>query len=158
MDFKGTGAENFYLMYLRFLDILLSSSSLHVKAIELLSHCKILFCLQLDYILGKNPTKMSYLVGYGRRYPQQVHHRGASIPVNANSNCSDGFKWLHTRQPNPNVAVGALVGGPSFSDTYMDSRDNISQSEPTTYNSALIVGLISGLITSSSQVESFVKN
>ncbi|OIT00453.1 PREDICTED: endoglucanase 2-like [Nicotiana attenuata] len=113
---------------------------------------------QLDYILGNNPTEMSYLVGYGSRYPQQVHHRGASIPVDDNSNCSDGFKWLHTREPNPNVAVGALVGGPSLSDTYMDFRNNISQSETTTYNSALIVGLISGLITSSSQVESFVKN
>lgn len=118
----------------------------------------LLFCFQLDYILGNNSMEMSYLVGYGSRYPQQVHHRGASIPVNANSNCSDGFKWLHTRHSNPNVAVGALVGGPSLSDTYMDSRNNISQSEPTTYNSALIVGLISGLITSSSQVESFVKN
>ncbi|XP_075091321.1 endoglucanase 2-like [Nicotiana tabacum] len=114
--------------------------------------------LQLDYILGNNPMEMSYLVGYGSRYPQQVHHRGASIPVDVNSNCSDGFKWLHTREPNPNVAVGALVGGPSLSDTYMDSRNNISQSETTTYNTALIVGLISGLITSSSLVESFVRN
>lgn len=102
--------------------------------------------------------EIGYLVGYGSRYPQQVHHRGASIRVNANSNCRDGFKWLHTRHPNPNVAVGALVGGPSLSDTYMDSRNNTSESEPTIYNSALIVGLISGLITSSSQVESFVKN
>ncbi|XP_059293066.1 endoglucanase 2-like [Lycium ferocissimum] len=113
---------------------------------------------QLDYILGDNPMEMSYLVGYGSRYPQQVHHRGASIPVDANSNCSDGFKWLHTRHPNPNVAVGALVGGPSLSDTYTDSRNNTKESEPTTYNSALLVGLISSLITSSSQVESFVKN
>ncbi|KAK4346922.1 hypothetical protein RND71_033261 [Anisodus tanguticus] len=113
---------------------------------------------QLDYILGNNRMEMSYLVGYGSRYPQQVHHRGASIPVDANSNCSDGFKWLHREHPNPNVAVGALVGGPSLSDTYTDSRNNTKESEPTTYNSALIVGLISGLITASSQLESFVKN
>ncbi|KAJ8567611.1 hypothetical protein K7X08_019819 [Anisodus acutangulus] len=46
---------------------------------------------QLDYILGNNPMETSYLVGYGSRYPQQVHHRGASIPMDANSNCSDGF-------------------------------------------------------------------
>ncbi|CAN4083417.1 unnamed protein product [Withania somnifera] len=113
---------------------------------------------QLDYILGNNRMEMSYLVGYGSRYPQQVHHRGASIPVDANSNCTDGFKWLHTRHPNPNVAVGALVGGPSINDTYSDSRNKAIESEPTIYNSALIVGLVSGLITSSSQVESFVKN
>ena len=34
---------------------------------------------QVDYILGKNPKGMSYMVGYGSSFPQQVHHRGASI-------------------------------------------------------------------------------
>ncbi|KAE8724216.1 Endoglucanase 11 [Hibiscus syriacus] len=34
---------------------------------------------QVDYILGSNPMNMSYLVGYGSKYPTRVHHRGASI-------------------------------------------------------------------------------
>ncbi|RVW98069.1 Endoglucanase 13 [Vitis vinifera] len=34
---------------------------------------------QVDYILGKNPKGMSYMVGYGSSFPRQVHHRGASI-------------------------------------------------------------------------------
>ncbi|KAE8010608.1 hypothetical protein FH972_006965 [Carpinus fangiana] len=68
---------------------------------------------QVDYVLGKNLMKMSYLVGYGSNYPQYVHHRGASIPVDADTGCSDGFKWLNSCNPNPNVAVRALVGGPS---------------------------------------------
>ncbi|KAM3281999.1 hypothetical protein P3S67_027646 [Capsicum chacoense] len=34
---------------------------------------------QVDYILGENPRKMSYMVGFGTNYPQQIHHRGASI-------------------------------------------------------------------------------
>ncbi|GJN06466.1 hypothetical protein PR202_ga24195 [Eleusine coracana subsp. coracana] len=34
---------------------------------------------QVDYILGSNPRATSYMVGYGTTYPQQAHHRGASI-------------------------------------------------------------------------------
>jgi len=106
-------------------------------------------------VLGNNPMKMSYLIGYGSNYPQYAHHRGSSIPVDAKTGCRDGFKWLNSSHPNPNVAVGALVGGPFLNETYNDSRRNSMQCEPTTYNSALIVGLLSGLITSSSMVESF---
>ncbi|KAK8560462.1 hypothetical protein V6N13_082900 [Hibiscus sabdariffa] len=110
---------------------------------------------QADYVLGSNPLKMSFLVGYGDKYPQYVHHRGASIPVDATTGCSDGFQWLTSPKPNPNVAVGALVGGPFLNETFIDSRNNSMQAEPTTYNSALIVGLLSSLVTTSSAVKSF---
>lgn len=110
---------------------------------------------QADYVLGKNPLKMSFLLGYGDKYPQYVHHRGASIPADATTGCTDGFKWLDSTQPNPNVAVGGLVGGPFLNETYIDSRNNSMQAEPTTYNSALIVGLLSSLVTTSSAVKSF---
>ncbi|KAK6150697.1 hypothetical protein DH2020_015629 [Rehmannia glutinosa] len=112
--------------------------------------------MQVDYVLGNNPMNMSYLVGYGSNYPQYVHHRGASIPTDANTGCSDGFMWLNSTNPNPNVAVGALVGGPFLNDTFIDSRNNTQQTEPTTYNSAVLVGLLSGLITTSSLPHSFL--
>lgn len=99
--------------------------------------------------------RMSYLVGYGSSYPQYVHHRGASIPVDAGTGCRDGFKWLDSPNPNPNVAVGALVGGPFMNETYIDSRNNSMQGEPSTYNSALIVALLSGLVTTSPVAKSF---
>ncbi|KAL3514754.1 hypothetical protein ACH5RR_027471 [Cinchona calisaya] len=110
---------------------------------------------QADYVLGNNPEKMSYVVGYGDNYPKFVHHRGASIPTDSNTGCKDGFQWLDSDKPNPNVAVGGLVGGPFLNETYIDSRNNSMQAEPTTYNSALIVGLLSGLVTTSSVVQSF---
>ncbi|KAI3747716.1 hypothetical protein L6452_10314 [Arctium lappa] len=110
---------------------------------------------QADYVLGNNPMNMSYLVGYGLNYPRYVHHRGASIPGNATTGCEDGFKWLNSTKPNPNLAIGAVVGGPFLNDTYIDSRNNSMQAEPTTYNSAFFVGLLSGLVTSSSVVRSF---
>ncbi|KAG5108487.1 hypothetical protein JHK84_045394 [Glycine max] len=89
---------------------------------------------QADYVLGENPMKMSYLVGYGTQYPKYLHHRGSSIAVNATTGCKDGFKWFESPHPNPNVAFGALVGGPFFNETYNDFRNNSMQSEPTTYN------------------------
>ncbi|XP_042429892.1 endoglucanase 24-like isoform X1 [Zingiber officinale] len=109
---------------------------------------------QVDYILGDNPMKLSYLVGYGNSYPQQVHHRGASIPADATTGCN-GFQWLSSTEPNPNVAQGALVGGPFKNDSYIDLRNNSMQSEPSTYNSAALVGLLSGLVTTSSVSTSF---
>uniref|UniRef100_A0A0R0JMF9 cellulase n=1 Tax=Glycine max TaxID=3847 RepID=A0A0R0JMF9_SOYBN len=29
---------------------------------------------QVDYILGSNPANMSYMVGYGAKYPERIHH------------------------------------------------------------------------------------
>ncbi|KAJ9186466.1 hypothetical protein P3X46_002036 [Hevea brasiliensis] len=110
---------------------------------------------QADYVLGDNPLKMSFLVGYGDKYPQYVHHRGASIPADATTGCKDGWKWLDSEKPNPNVAVGALVGGPFLNETYDDSRNNSMQGEPSTYNGAVVVGLLSSLVTTSSVVQSF---
>jgi hypothetical protein len=103
----------------------------------------------VNYILGDNPMKLSYLVGYGSSYPQQVHHRGASIPADAKTGCK-GFQYLHSPGQNPNVAIGALVGGPFQNDSFVDSRDNAVQTESSTYNSGTLVGLLSGLVTTSS--------
>ncbi|KAL8161754.1 hypothetical protein V2J09_013243 [Rumex salicifolius] len=110
---------------------------------------------QADYVLGNNPMNLSFVVGYGDRYPRFVHHRGASIPANATTNCKDGFKWLKSKEPDPHVAIGGLLGGPFLNETYIDSRNNSMQAEPTTYNNALLVGLLSGLVTTSSVVQSF---
>ncbi|KAE9603535.1 putative cellulase [Lupinus albus] len=110
---------------------------------------------QADYVLGKNPMGISFLVGYGDKFPEFVHHRGASIPKDSKIGCKEGFKWLDSTEPNPNVATGALVGGPFLNETFIDSRNNSMQTEPTTYNSAIIVGLLSSLVTTSSAVQSF---
>lgn len=102
--------------------------------------------MQVDYILGQNPSKMSYMVGYGERYPQHVHHRGSSLPsVHVHPSpiqCSSGFQYLYAGSPNPNVLVGAIVGGPDNRDGYYDDRNNYQQSEPATYINAPFVGAL----------------
>ncbi|GAB2228744.1 hypothetical protein Droror1_Dr00022873 [Drosera rotundifolia] len=105
---------------------------------------------QVHYILGSNPRKMSYLVGYGPNYPKRVHHRGASI-VSYRENkafigCTQGYDiWYGRPEPNPNVVVGALVGGPDSEDRFRDDRGNYMQTEACTYNTAPLVGVFAKL-------------
>ncbi|KAJ6294507.1 hypothetical protein OIU76_022558 [Salix suchowensis] len=101
---------------------------------------------QVDYILGSNPLGMSYMVGYGPKFPQRIHHRGSSLPstniVHKHIGCHDGNGYLTTNKPNQNVLVGAIVGGPDNNDQFPDTRLNASQSEPTTYLNAPFVGVL----------------
>ncbi|KAJ4917540.1 Endoglucanase 5 [Raphanus sativus] len=93
---------------------------------------------------------MSYLVGYGPKYPLRVHHRGASIPSifvqRSSVSCVQGFdSWYRRSQADPNVIHGALVGGPDQNDNYSDDRANYEQSEPTLSGTAPLVGLFAKL-------------
>ncbi|XP_060168494.1 endoglucanase 24-like [Lycium barbarum] len=101
---------------------------------------------QVDYILGDNPKGMSYMVGYSNYYPQKIHHRGSSLPSIKDHPpsiaCKEGSVYFNSSQPNPNVLVGAIVGGPGEDDTYDDSRDEFRKSEPTTYINAPFVGAL----------------
>ncbi|KAK8946837.1 Endoglucanase 13 [Platanthera zijinensis] len=107
---------------------------------------------QADYILGKNPKQMSYLVGFEDHYPIYVHHRGASIPsksvLPATVGCLQGFEqWFDSKKGNPNVIFGALVGGPDHQDFFVDQRSNYEQTEPAIAGNAPLVGLFAKLDT-----------
>ncbi|WOL10316.1 endoglucanase 3 [Canna indica] len=111
---------------------------------------------QVDYILGDNPQQMSYMVGYGARYPQRVHHRGSSLPSVATHPakiaCSAGFASFHSTGPNPNPLTGAVVGGPDANDRFPDDRSDYERSEPATYINAPLVGALAYLAHSSGQL------
>lgn len=101
---------------------------------------------QVDYILGTNPLKMSYMVGYGSKFPRKIHHRGSSLPSvdqhPASINCQGGTPYFQSNDPNPNLLIGAVVGGPDKGDSYSDSRADFVHTEPTTYINAPLVGLL----------------
>lgn len=101
---------------------------------------------QVDYILGENPNGMSYMVGYSDRYPQRIHHRGSSLPSVRDHpqfiGCKEGSVYFNSSGPNPNVLVGAVVGGPGEDDLYEDDRADFRKSEPTTYINAPFVGVL----------------
>ncbi|XP_050205173.1 endoglucanase 7 [Mercurialis annua] len=100
---------------------------------------------QIDYILGKNPMNMSYVVGYGTKFPRHVHHRGASIPNDKKKySCTGGWKWRDSRNANPNNITGAMVGGPDRFDNFHDVRTNFNFTEPTLAGNA---GLVAALVS-----------
>ncbi|XP_062192775.1 endoglucanase 20-like [Phragmites australis] len=100
---------------------------------------------QVDYILGKNPMGMSYMVGFGTKFARRIHHRGSSIPsikvLPRKVTCNEGFSsWFPTSNLNPNIHVGAIVGGPDGNDQFRDNRGDSTHSEPATYINAAFVG------------------
>ncbi|GFY94427.1 glycosyl hydrolase 9B18 [Actinidia rufa] len=79
-------------------------------------------------------------------YPQRIHHRGSSLPSIKDHpqmiGCKEGSVYFNSSDPNPNVLVGAIVGGPGEDDAYDDNREDFRKSEPTTYINAPFVGVL----------------
>ncbi|AXB42214.1 glycoside hydrolase family 9 protein [Amycolatopsis albispora] len=84
---------------------------------------------QIDYTLGDNPRKSSYLIGFGQNSPRNPHHRTAH-----------GSWTDNLQQPaqNRHVLYGALVGGPGQpDDSYVDNRgDYVANEVALDYNAA----------------------
>lgn len=85
---------------------------------------------QMEYLLGNNSSGRSYLLGYGDKWPVNIHHRAA----------------------NPDKAAakytlyGALVGGPTDSSgSYNDNTDSYSCTEPALDYNGCFALAISGL-------------
>ncbi|GAT34732.1 cellulose binding domain-containing protein [Terrimicrobium sacchariphilum] len=77
---------------------------------------------QINYILGDNPARRSYLVGFGNNPPMNPHHRAShDSPDNDINNPAN----------NAHILYGALVGGPSSLDDfdYEDNRRDVRQNE-----------------------------
>lgn len=75
---------------------------------------------QINYILGKNPSQRSYMIGYGENYPQNPHHRTAH------------GSWLNSvkkPQNTRNLLIGALVGGPDEQEIWEDDRNDWVRNE-----------------------------
>ncbi|KAM0952516.1 putative cellulase [Dioscorea sansibarensis] len=110
--------------------------------------------MQMDYLLGINPQRRSYMAGFGKNPPKQAHHRGASVPVlspQTEVNCGMSFgEWFDNDHPNPNELTGAIVGGPDRQDNFIDKRSQSSMLEPCTYINSLAVGVLAKLAAHSS--------
>ncbi|XP_047330039.1 endoglucanase 8-like [Impatiens glandulifera] len=151
--FKAGGSNMQHVTSLSFLLLAYSNYLSHAKSVvpcgQLTATPAMLKQLakrQVDYILGDNPIRMSYMVGYGARYPQRIHHRASSLPsIRAHPDkiaCKQGSTYFLSPNPNPNLLIGAVVGGPNISDSYPDSRPYFEESEPTTYINAPLLGLL----------------
>ncbi|GJN03531.1 hypothetical protein PR202_ga20986 [Eleusine coracana subsp. coracana] len=91
-----TNAAFLLTVYSRYLT---SSSELHCPAASSsVDELAALARAQADYVLGNNPTGVSYMVGYSHRFPRQVHHRAASIV----SHRADG-RFIGSVLPNRSI-------------------------------------------------------
>ena len=90
---------------------------------------------QMEYLLGKNNNGLSYLIGYGSKYPQFPHHRGSAQNLST-SESTDKQKY---------VLWGALVGGPDGNGTYLDITDKYQYSEVAIDYNAAMVGALAGM-------------
>jgi len=96
---------------------------------------------QCHYALGDN-NGFSYLVGFGSSYPLRPHHRAASCPLKP-APC--GWDQYNSGAANPQVLIGALVGGPSQDDSFNDQRGDYIHNEVTTDYNAGFTGALARL-------------
>jgi endoglucanase len=92
---------------------------------------------QIDYMLGDNPRRSSFVVGFGQNPPRNPHHRTAH------------GSWTNSIQSpvdNRHVLYGALVGGPpSPDDRYVDDRNDYVMNEVATDYNAAFTGALARL-------------
>ena len=94
---------------------------------------------QIAYILGDNPHRRSYVVGFGNNPPRNPHHRAAhGSPTNNINDPPD----------NRHVLYGALVGGPSSPDdsSYSDERVNHRTNEVALDYNAGFTGALARMV------------
>eukprot|EP01133_Synstelium_polycarpum_P007343 gene7343-8552_t len=89
---------------------------------------------QVSYILGDNPNKQSFIVGYGPNHPINPHHRSSHHSLTDN---------IANPINNTYLLLGALVGGPGQDDSYKDDRTDYVKNEVALDYQAGFLGAIS---------------
>ncbi|MEW9549908.1 glycoside hydrolase family 9 protein [Nonomuraea sp. NPDC050783] len=92
---------------------------------------------QINYALGDNPRKSSYLIGFGANPPKNPHHR------TAHGSWTD---QITNPEQTRHTLYGALVGGPPEpNDAYTDKRDDYVMNEVATDYNAAFTGALARL-------------
>ncbi len=92
---------------------------------------------QINYCLGDNPNDRSYVVGFGKNPPLNVHHRTAHA------------SWknaVETPVNNRHILYGALAGGPKGDGSFEDDRGNYINSEVACDYNAGYTGLLCKMV------------
>ncbi|CAF0791123.1 unnamed protein product [Adineta ricciae] len=96
---------------------------------------------QINYILGDSGR--SFVIGFGENYPKRPHHVSSSCPDRPTICDWNAYSSPH---PNPQLLIGALVGGPDENDNYEDRRDDFIKNEVTTDYNAGFQSVLAGLL------------
>lgn len=94
---------------------------------------------QINWILGDNDYRMSFQVGFGNKWPEHVHHRGAN---GYDKDKEPDYK----NRPNKYVLTGALIGGPKANGEFIDKLDEYTFTEVALDYNAGWVGALAGYV------------
>jgi hypothetical protein len=99
---------------------------------------------QINYMLGENQSRQSYVVRSNGVGPRRVHHRAASCPSDYNIPCNPSHDdaAYENESFNPIALVGALVGGPVDSDFWKDRRPPFDKNGVTLDTNAGWTGVV----------------
>jgi len=95
----------------------------------------------IDYLLGKNSSSQSFIVGFGTKSPKYPHHRNVYLRDN---NPSDAIKATMTI-PTKNQQFGLMVGGSRNPSSFSDNVVNYQHTEGGIDYNACLVGVLAYL-------------
>ena len=102
---------------------------------------------QMNYLMGDNPAKWSYIVGFGSNVPGVSPGGSATAASHPHEGGAQGS--LTNSQSNPltdnHILWGALVGGPSSTDQPDDVTTDFVLNEVAVDYNAAFVGALAGL-------------
>ena len=92
----------------------------------------------IDYVLGKNSSNLSFVVGFGANCAKHPHHRNFYL---VDSNPTDAQK-ASMAIPAKNAQFGLMVGGTRNPSSYTDQTTNYQQTEGGLDYNACLVGIL----------------
>lgn len=104
---------------------------------------------QMNYLMGDNPAKWSYIVGFGSTTPGVGPLVGGTATAASHPHHGDAQGSLTNNQGDPptdrHILWGALVGGPSSTDAPDDVTTDFVLNEVAVDYNAGLVGALAGL-------------
>ncbi len=104
---------------------------------------------QMNYVMGDNPAKWSYIVGFGSNVPGVGSQVGGSATAASHPHQGGAQGSLTNNQSVPltdnHILWGALVGGPSATDQPDDVTTDFVLNEVAVDYNAAMVGALAGL-------------
>jgi endoglucanase len=104
---------------------------------------------QMNYLMGDNPAKWSYIVGFGSTTPVVGSEVGGTATAASHPHHGDAQGSLTNSQSDPptdrHILYGALVGGPSATDQPDDVTTDFVLNEVAVDYNAAFVGALAGL-------------
>ena len=99
---------------------------------------------QINYILGD--TGRSFVVGVGENYPKAPHTRDGLCAIDMEKGDCTYDRWSQ-KTISPQVCVGAMVAGPTLTDSYEDTRENYRSTEIAIDVQAGFVSVLTAALT-----------